>query len=105
MGLWLVCAIGLGLGGCGNPKITQANFEKVKEGMTLAQLEEILGEGKKESQGDGSNVAGQFGVDLQGMSPAKTKTGDVYVWESGARKITVYFDLAGKVANKNAKGF
>jgi hypothetical protein len=42
-------------------KLSKANFDKVKDGMTLDDVEKILGKGTKEA-GDGSNVAGQFGV-------------------------------------------
>ena len=41
--------------------MNKANYEKVKEGMSLAEVEKILGKGSKET-GDGSNVAAQFGV-------------------------------------------
>src|SRR4051812_5592736 len=59
-------------------RVTKGNFDKVKEGMTLAEVEKILGKGTKE-EGDGSNVAGQFGVDVQGAP--KVGGGEMYKWE------------------------
>ncbi|MFO0844180.1 MAG: hypothetical protein U0797_17555 [Gemmataceae bacterium] len=86
---------------CGNRKVTKANFDKVTEGMSLADVEKILGKGSKET-GDGSNVAGQFGVAV--MPQATSGGGDVYVWESGDKKITLTF-RQDKLAHKQATGF
>jgi hypothetical protein len=104
--LALLVLVMVAAGGCGDARVSQANYEKIQNGMSLQQIQDILGPGAKESQGDGSNVAGQFGVDVQGYGgQSRGPSGDVYTWESGARKITVYFDSTGKVANKQAKGF
>jgi hypothetical protein len=63
-------------------------------------VEKILGKGEQET-GDGSNMAGQFGV---AMEPAGGNKGvEIYVWESGNKKITVFF-RQGKVANKASTG-
>ena len=82
-------------------KVNKTNFEKVKEGMTLDEVEKILGKGTKET-GDGSNVAGQFGVALP--STPTTSAGETYNWESSAHTIAVTF-RQGKVANKRSSGF
>jgi hypothetical protein len=102
--LAVIAVIALAVPGCGNPKINKANFEKVTVGMTLKEVEDILGPGAKQSQGDGSNVGGQFGIDPTMGGTPSTRQGDMYVWESGAKKITIYMDLAGKVATKQASG-
>lgn len=86
---------------CVKSKVTKANFDKVKEGMTLAEVEKILGKGAKET-GDGSNVAGQFGVAV--MPAAASGGGDVYVWESGDKKITLHL-RQDKVVTKQSAGF
>jgi hypothetical protein len=70
-------------------KVTKANFDKIKEGMSLEEVQAILGKGEKQT-GDGSNVAGQFGVDVVGLGGGATrKNYDTWVWESGDKKITV----------------
>lgn len=84
-----------------NRKITKANFEKVKEGMTLEETEKILGKGEKET-GDGSNVAGQFGVAIP--SAPTSGGGDVYIWENNTSTIRLTF-RGGKLVHKQATGF
>jgi len=64
--------------GCSKPGVSKSNYDKVENGMTLAEVEEILGTGKK-----GSSVAGAVG-ELSGKGAA-------YVWEDGDKKITVFF--------------
>jgi hypothetical protein len=89
--------------GCAN-KVTKANFDKVATGMTLKEVEALLGKGVKE-EGDGSGVAAQFGVDVGGGVGVQVgnKAIDRYVWESGDKKITVYF-RDGKATGKDQKG-
>jgi hypothetical protein len=70
--------------------------------MTLKEVEAVLGKGEKE-EGDGSGVAAQFGVDVGSGQPAANKAIERYVWESGDKKITVYFQ-SGKATNKDQKG-
>ena len=82
-------------------KVTKANFDKVKEGMTLEEVEKVLGKGSKET-GDGSNVAGQFGVALP--SAPTSGGGDVYSWESSSSTIRLTF-RDGKLVHKQATGF
>jgi hypothetical protein len=89
--------------GCAN-KVTKANFDKVATGMTLKEVEALLGKGVKE-EGDGSGVAAQFGVDVGGGVSVQVgnKAIERYVWESGDKKITVYFQ-SGKATNKDQQG-
>ena len=82
-------------------KVNKANYEKVKEGMTLSEVEKILGKGTKET-GDGSNVAGQFGVAID--TPVTVGGGDVYTWESGDKTLRLTF-RSGKLVHKQATGF
>jgi hypothetical protein len=70
-------------------KVTKANFDKIKEGMTLEEVQAILGKGEKQT-GDGSNVAAQAGIDVVGLGGGGgRKNFDTWVWESGDKKITV----------------
>jgi hypothetical protein len=82
-------------------KVNKANFDKVKEGMTLEEVQKILGKGEKET-GDGSNVAAQFGVAIP--SAPMSGGGDVYVWESNTSTIRLTF-RGGKLVHKQATGF
>ncbi len=79
--LVLVSLVSLTIVGCGS-KVSKSNFDKIvvrsadgeTPGMTLADVQALLGEGTQQ----------QGGV-LEGI------TGTVYVWEDGDRKITVTF--------------
>lgn len=82
-------------------RVNKANYDKVKEGMSLEEVEKILGKGSKET-GDGSNVAGQFGVALP--SVPTSGGGDVYTWESSENTIRLTF-RGGKLVHKHATGF
>lgn len=82
-------------------KVNKTNYDKVKVGMTLAEVEKILGKGDKET-GDGSNVAGQFGVAIE--AAPTSGGGDVYTWESGDNSIRLTF-RSGKLVHKQATGF
>src|SRR5262245_12487118 len=83
--------------GC-KSKVTKANFDKIIEGMDLAEVEKILGQGSK--VGDGVGVANQFGIDLP-VAKGNANT-EIYTWESDNASITVYF-FDGKVKNKVPK--
>jgi hypothetical protein len=92
-------ALCLLLSGCAKSKVTQANFDKIDNDMTLDDVVAILGEGQ--AQGDGSMVAGQFGVDVNaGGRPSSTET---YLWEKGNAKITITF-RGNKVVGKTSSG-
>jgi hypothetical protein len=97
----LVVLVCLSVPACGKKKVTKANFDKIKEGMTLAEVEQILGKGTKDEGGDGSNVAAQFGVAI--TSAPTVGKGETYVWESGTKSIKIIFG-EGKVRTKLAEG-
>lgn len=86
----LVCLILVGLGslalaGCGS-KVTKSNFDQIKTGMTLAEVEAILGKGT-----ESTGAAGAIG-DLAGSAKSVT-------WKDGDKSITVNF-VNDKVALK-----
>jgi hypothetical protein len=105
----LVVAVAcLALGGCNrNSKLTKANFDKVTPGMTIAEVEAILGPGEQDGGdlaiAEGSGVAGAVGVggDLQSMGQPRSQL-KTYKWGNDKRWIKVTFQQ-GKVANNNAK--
>ena len=70
--------------GCSH-KISQSNFDKVKEGMTKAEVVAILGEPKE------TEVVGKTNnVDIMGP-----------VWEGDGYKITAVFSADDKLQTKN----
>jgi hypothetical protein len=80
--LALVCIVLLGLGmimlaGCGS-KVTKSNFDQIKTGMTVAEVEGILGKGT-ESTGASGAIAGLAG------------SFKVMAWKDGDKTITVNF--------------
>lgn len=90
----------LALAGCGPTKITKANYDKIQNDMTLAQVEEILGSGNRQGA-DATNMGAQFGVDLGASAPPPSSVD--YVWEKGKTNITVTF-RSGKVTGKKFTG-
>jgi hypothetical protein len=90
----LMCAL---LTGC-KSKITKVNYDKISEGMSLEEVEKILGEGTKLGIASAATV---HGVDLPGARPIGG--GDTYIWESDYKKITIIFDK-DKVKWKDSTG-
>jgi hypothetical protein len=106
--LALVCLALAALPGCKrNPKLTQANFDKIQPGMTVAEVEAILGPGADEggdlSLAEGSGAAGAIGIggDLQSMARPRSNL-KTYKWGTDQRWIKVTFQ-DGKVAPANGK--
>ncbi len=104
IGLFLALCLLL-LPGCGKNKVTKDNFEKITTGMTLAEVETILGgKGTKVEEGDVSNsTMGGGVVNLESGKPAGPPI-QKYVWEKGTKKITVHIS-EGKVNWKKDEGF
>jgi hypothetical protein len=96
----VLIALCLLLPACIKNKVTKSNFDAIKNGMTLDEVEKLLGKGTREG-GDGSNVAAQFGVHVE----STPSSGTTYTWERGGNSITVYFNKEGKVVNKRSTGF
>ncbi len=101
--LALLC---LALAACANQKINQENYGKLRQGMTLKEVEDLFGaRGTKDEGGDGSGVANQFGMDIPGTEAATRRPpGDTYTWERGNATITVFFDRDGRVVTWTQKG-
>src|SRR5437870_5657194 len=92
----LLLALCLLVPACKKSKMTKTNFDKITTGMTLLEVENILGKGSKDESGDGSNVAGQFGVDVQGVGGSTgSRNAETYVWSSMNKSIKVTF-VGGK---------
>ena len=90
-GLLSVLLIGFmlaALAGCS--KVTQENYGKIESGMTLSDVEAILGKGKEEA-----GIGGAIG-DL-------AASGKVLTWGDEQKSITVTF-ANDKVVTKSQKG-
>lgn len=82
------------------PKVTAENFEKISDGMTIAQVQKILGAGDEEPAPSGGTSIGGSGM-LEGAAATPART---FIWKEENRQIIVVFQ-DGKVVNKYSKGF
>lgn len=81
--------------------ISQSTYDQITTGMTLSEVESILG-GKGEEQASEGTSIGAGGT-VGSTVASKTKT---YVWRAAGRKeISVTFDADMKVKSKNSTGF
>ena len=64
--------------GCGGKAITKDNYSKVKTGMTLAEVEAILGKGTEQASSDAS--FGGISIDFKSM-----------VWQDEDKIISIGF--------------
>ena len=82
----VLVVMGLGvltLAGCGG-KVTKSNFDQIKTGMTVAEVEGILGKATDTKSG---------AVNLPGIAGS----GSIMTWKDGEKTIAVTF-ANGKVA-------
>jgi len=82
-------AVALGCGGMN--RVNQANYQKIEDGMSLSQVESILGKGKEQASSGGS--FGGITMQAKGM-----------VWQDGNKVITVMF-MNDAVQSKAQMGF
>ncbi|MDB5307116.1 MAG: hypothetical protein JWO38_1318 [Gemmataceae bacterium] len=94
--------------GCGG-SVSKSNYDKIKDGMTLAQVEAILGKGKEQvstSTGGAVEVPGGSvgGVTVPGQTVNVPKmSGKGMVWQDGNKVITITF-INDKVMSKAQAG-
>lgn len=82
----LMCALVVG---CGS-KVSKGNYDKINNGMTVAEVEGLMGKGAEEAGG-----AGAIG--------SLTGSAKIMSWMDGDKKITVTF-VNDKVTLKTEKG-
>ena len=88
---------------CADKRLTKANFDKIKDKMTLEQVQDILGRGDKETGGDGgAGVAAAVGLNLGGAKGAGGA--DMYKWGNDEKYIRIGFRNNG-VVFKDIRGF
>lgn len=94
--LFTILLICLFLPACsGNKRVTKANFDKIKPGMTLADVEAIMGKGDGEggtSLPEGSSVAGAAGIGGDLSSISRPASGPKWLkWGDDQKYIRVGF--------------
>jgi hypothetical protein len=82
--------------GCGGSRLSKSNYDKIKTGMTEAEVDAILGPGDTDTSIDVAD-ASVGGINVPGMSAAN-KT-----WKDGERSIHIGF-MNGKVQTKMGEG-
>ncbi|HET6428823.1 MAG TPA: outer membrane protein assembly factor BamE [Phycisphaerae bacterium] len=95
----LLVGLVLSFAGCGGKVVNKSNYDKIKMGMTVSQVEAILGKGqqKVETTGGLPPAPGMPGM------PTMTTSASIMVWAEGKSTITVTF-MDGKVAVKAQSG-
>lgn len=88
-------AMALALAGC-ERKVTAANYDRVTNGMSRAQVEKILGSGT-----DDTSSAG-YGVSTGGVLDSKAATETTLVWRENGLVIQVILK-DGKVVQKTKR--
>lgn len=86
----------------GNANLTKANYEKIKPGMTLTEVEAILGKGDAEGDRDlseGSGAAGALGVTTMSVAPSRSSSIKWTRWGDDNKYIRIGFQ-----GDKVAKG-
>ncbi len=95
-GLALVMVAATGVAGCGSESFKD-KFEKIAVGMTLAEVQDVLGEGMVKFEVGMAPAGGT--MDIPGVTGVKPGA-DVYVWRDGDNAIYIVF-RGGKVRRKS----
>lgn len=79
-------------------KVTSENYDKVTNGMSLSQVQKILGRGKDDTSHAGTSIS------APGISQTSRSNDVIYVWEdeSGGKIVIVFQD--DKVVQKSKTG-
>ena len=83
--------------GC-EEKITAASYTRITQGMTLSEVEKILGKGEKQE----ISGVGISGAGVAGGSATSSLT--TYVWRKGTKEISVTFGADNKVMSTSKAG-
>jgi len=94
----IVAFVGFTLPGCGEDKVNAASFDAITTGMTLVQVEGIMGGPGEKQEVSGTSISGA------GMAGTSRSTQDIYVWKSGLNEISVTI-VQDKVVSKSKSGF
>lgn len=78
-------------------RITKANFEKIKPGMTRDQVEAILGPGEEIEGAAGFGSSGAAGGVVGGLDTVSTKVPKETRYGNEYTNITIIYDMHDKV--------
>ena len=87
------------VGGC-DDAITDENFDAITVGMSMGEVEGILGTGTREDSGGYGSTSGGV-ISSNDSSASKQQT---YTWGESGRQIVVVFNN-GKVQSKSKSGW
>ncbi len=88
IGVALLALLFVGISGCG--KVTKSNYDKIENGMTVSQVEKILGKGTEK-------------VDVGGAIGKLSGSAKLLTWGDEKKSITVTF-ANDKVVAKTQQG-
>lgn len=95
-----VLALAFVLAAC-DATISQNSYDQIQKGMTMSEVESILG-GKGEEQASAGMSIGSGGA-VGSTVASSTRT---FVWKAAGRKeVSITFDADFKVKDKNKSGF
>jgi len=101
--VWLLLLLCLAIPACaGNSNVNKANLEKIKPGMTLSDVETVLGKGDSEGGLDlseGSGAAGALGVTTLSATSSRSSSTKWMRWGDDNKFIRIGFQ-----GDKVAKG-
>jgi predicted Zn finger-like uncharacterized protein len=112
VGLLAVCCCGVGVGGYfvwpmlsnSNPKVTKENYGLLHDGMTMAEVETVLGSGRVATPDD---VRSAFQANFPNKETAVgqwtaaiSRGGGVYCWRNGPKTILLSFDNSPRQGGK-----
>jgi hypothetical protein len=79
-----ILILSLIMGGCQKTKVTEENFAQIKTGMTLKEVENLLG-----GKGDDQTSDPGFSIGAAGIQGGNSNPDKVYVWKSKDLQIVV----------------
>jgi hypothetical protein len=102
--LWITAPVLLvALAGC-KSKLTMDNYTSVKNGMTLDEVENLLGPGEKQTEGQAASIASGMVGGIPGAGGKKPpSTRELFLWKEDRVEVSVTFE-SGKVIDKNQRG-
>jgi hypothetical protein len=95
--IMLGCSLLASLAGC-ESKITKTNYDQITTGMTLGEVEKLLGSGTLDAQPGAVSISSAGVADT-----AKGSNEQTYTWRDGSAEVIITF-TDGKVVQKRQSG-
>lgn len=94
----IVACAGAVMTGCEEDRVNAESFDAITIGMTIGQVEGIMGKAGEKQEVTGTSISGA------GLAGAARSTQEIYVWKSGLNEISVTV-VADKIVSKSKAGF